>query len=126
MEDDQSLAELMVDELKDSGFHVSWYRTGSEAMEAIGNDAPDAIVLDIVPEDGESDGWELLKVLKSQEGTKHIPFVISTALDEKERGFSLGANDYLIKPYQASELSKAILQTLLKIGKQGQILIRDK
>ncbi|CAM3645179.1 ATP-binding protein [Mesobacillus zeae] len=126
VEDDQSLAELMVDELKDSGFRVSWYRTGSEAMVAIGNDAPDAIVLDIVLEDGESDGWELLKVLKSQEGTKHLPIVISTALDEKERGFSLGANDYLIKPYQASELSKAILQTLLKIGKQGQILIRDK
>jgi CheY-like chemotaxis protein len=48
---------------------------------------------------------------------------ISSALDEKEKGFALGADEYLVKPYQPSTLSKLILQTLLKKDWSGQILI---
>ena len=54
---------------------------------------------------------------------KNIPIFVSTALDEKEQGFSLGAQEYLVKPYRPSELSKVIIHTLLKNGKQGQIMI---
>ena len=57
---------------------------------------------------------------------KSIPIFISSALDEKEKGLALGANEYLIKPYQPSKLSKLILQTLLKKDWSGQILVPSK
>lgn len=73
----------------------------------------------------ELDGWHIMKTLKESERLKNIPVIILTALDEKEKGFSLGANDYLIKPYNPSQLSRALMQTLLKIGKVGQILVPE-
>ena len=74
-------------------------------------------------EEDEIDGWKIMKELKSNEQLKNIPIFVSTALDEKEQGFSLGAQEYLVKPYRPSELSKVIMHTLLKNGKQGQIMI---
>jgi CheY-like chemotaxis protein len=57
-------------------------------------------------------GWDIIKQLKEIDELKSIPIFISSALDEKEKGLALGANEYLIKPYQPSKLSKLILQTL--------------
>jgi DNA-binding response OmpR family regulator len=67
----------------------------------------------------------LMVKMKESDDLKNIPIIVSTALDEKEKGISLGATDYLVKPYQPSELSKAIMQTLLKMGKIGQVLIPE-
>ncbi|MBU8881039.1 response regulator [Bacillus sp. FJAT-29790] len=124
VEDDQSLAELMINELAESGFQVEHFEKGSDALDYVRVETPDAIVLDIMLEE-EVDGWSIMKKLKESERLKHIPIIISTALDEKEKGFSLGAIDYLVKPYKPSHLSRAIMQTLLKIGKVGQILIPE-
>ncbi|CAH0307658.1 hypothetical protein SRABI84_04735 [Peribacillus simplex] len=52
-----------------------------------------------------------------------IPVFVSTALDEREKGISLGAKDYLVKPYKPSQLSKVIMHTLLSNGKQVQFLV---
>lgn len=125
IEDDLSLAELLKLELLDSGFHVSYFSSGSQALEQMKTAAPDAIVLDILLEEDEMDGWSVMKELKGNERFKHIPIFVSTALDEKEQGFSLGAQEYLVKPYQPSQLSKVIMHTLLSNGKQGQILVPE-
>ncbi|WP_368657584.1 ATP-binding protein [Metabacillus halosaccharovorans] len=123
VEDDSSLANLLQTELEESHFHVKAYSNGESALEAIKIEKPDAIVLDIMLEEKGIDGWEMIKQLKAIEELKSIPIFISTALDEKEKGLALGANEYLIKPYQPSKLSKLILQTLLKKDWSGQILI---
>lgn len=126
VEDDHSLAELIVHELKDNGFLVDYYRNGKEAIKGIKQSIPDAIVLDIMFEDDSMDGWKWMKTIKLSEDYRKIPIVISSALDEKEKGIALGAMDYLIKPYPPSQLSKTIMQTLLKLGKVGQVLIPEK
>jgi len=123
IEDDYSLAQLITQELKDFGFQVHYYKSGQAALTAIKESLPDAIVLDIMLEEDDMNGWDMMKHLKQQQKTKDIPIVISTALDEKEKGYALGARDYLVKPYRTSELSRTIMQTLLKTGKKGQILI---
>ncbi|TFH63002.1 response regulator [Peribacillus frigoritolerans] len=84
---------------------------------------PDAIVLDILLEEGEMDGWAILRELKGFADLHEIPVFVSTAFDDREKGVSLGAKDYLVKPYKPSQLSKVIMHTLLSNGKQGQILI---
>ncbi|WP_445505728.1 ATP-binding protein [Niallia sp. 03091] len=126
IEDDYSLAELMIHELRDYGFQVQYFKNGQEALQAIEQNTPDAIVLDIMLENDNLNGWDMMQKLKKKDIIKDIPIVISTALDEKEKGYSLGAMDYLVKPYRPSELSRTIMQTLLKMGKIGQVLIPEK
>ena len=122
IEDDLSLAELLNHELQDNGFHVDHYNSGKKALEQMKIAAPDAIVLDIMLED-EIDGWTIMKEMKANEKLKDIPIFVSTAIDEKERGFSLGAQDYLIKPYKPSQLIKLIMHTLLRNERNGQIMV---
>ena len=122
IEDDLSLAQLLNHELQDNGFHVKHYNSGKKALEQMKISAPDAIVLDIMLED-EIDGWTIMKEIKARKEWEDIPIFVSTAIDDKERGFSLGAEDYLVKPYKPSHLIKLIMQTLLRNERNGQILV---
>jgi len=126
VEDDYSLAELIIQELQESGFQVYYSKNGMEGIKKMEEVQPDALVLDIMLEDSRMDGWDIMKAMKDSEYLKNIPIVVSTALDEKEKGIALGAIDYLVKPYPPSQLSRAIMQTLLKMGKVGQVLIPEE
>jgi len=123
VEDDQNLAELLKTELEESAFHVKVYNEGESALAAIKTEQPDAVVLDIMLEENAINGWDMIKELKQMDEFKSIPIFISSALDEKEKAISLGAENYFVKPYQPSTLSKLILQTLLQKDWSGQILI---
>lgn len=126
VEDDLSLAELLKQELEDNGFNVNSINSGEKALEQLQKGAPDAIVLDIMFEKDEIDGWTIMEKIKESEEWRNIPIFVSTALEEKERGFSLGAKEYLVKPYKPNQLSKVIIHTLLTYGKQGQIMVPQK
>ncbi|ANB61245.1 ATP-binding protein [Anoxybacteroides amylolyticum] len=123
VEDDMNLASLLETELTDSGFCVHRFKTGREAVEAMKTMKPAAVVLDIMLEEEELSGWDVLKKMKTDKELANIPIVVSSALEEKEKGITLGASDYLIKPYQPSQLSKTILQILLKQERHGEILV---
>jgi signal transduction histidine kinase/CheY-like chemotaxis protein/HAMP domain-containing protein len=122
VEDDQSLGQLISQELKES-FQVVYFKKGLDALDYLKREIPDALVLDILLEEDEIDGWGIMEQIKNQEHLKNIPIFVSSALDEKEKGISLGATDYLVKPYKPSQLSKVIMQSLLKVGKVGQVYI---
>ena len=123
IEDDKNLALLLQTELEDNGFHVLQYMNGEAGMGAIEQYKPDTIVLDIMLDETGLNGWEILEKVKHDPNLKDIPIIISSALEEKEKGFSLGASEYLVKPYPPHKLSSTILQTLLKKEKSGQILV---
>lgn len=122
IEDDRSLASLLNEELKDNGFHVVHYTEGETAVSSITEQLPDAVVVDIML-DHSIDGWTVIKKLKENPKTEKIPIFISTALDEQEKGQHLGADGYLVKPYQPSKLSNHILQVLLENERKGQIMV---
>ncbi|MTH55658.1 response regulator [Bacillus mangrovi] len=125
IEDDLNLANLLKTELEESRFRVEIFSSGKEALIQIREQRPDAVVLDIMLDDPAYTGWDLLKEVKNCDQLKHIPIFISSALEEKEKGLGLGADDYLIKPYQPGLLSRLILQTLLQRDLNGQILIPE-
>ncbi|NMH68972.1 response regulator [Bacillus sp. RO3] len=125
IEDDINLASLLKAELSDSGFKVQHTPSGPEALLRMEQEIPDAVVLDIMLE-GSMSGWDVLEKMKADEALAHIPIIVSSALDEKEKGLTLGANDYLVKPYHPSRLSKTILHLLLKNGVKGEILVPVK
>jgi CheY-like chemotaxis protein len=80
---------------------------GTKSTVSIGK--PDLIILDIMMP--ELDGFDILRILKSDEETRHIPVIILTACNRREdqkKARRLGAEIYLTKPFQPAELLRAI------------------
>ncbi|MCA0173614.1 ATP-binding protein [Bacillus sp. RAR_GA_16] len=124
VEDDDSLALLLMEEITESGFTAHHCRSGESAIELLEQTTPKGIVLDIML-DGRMSGWDVLKAVKETERTKNIPIFVSTVSEEKQRGFDLGAKDYLIKPYPPQNLTKSLIKSLKNENNNGKILIPD-
>lgn len=102
-EDDADFANILKQYLEISGFSVSWYKDGREALVAFENDIFDICVLDVMMPN--LDGFTLAgKIISINPET---PFVFLTARAMKEdkiKGLQLGADDYIAKPFEADEL----------------------
>ncbi|WP_345242399.1 ATP-binding protein [Pontibacillus salipaludis] len=122
IEDDHSLAMLIREELKGTGFNVLHYASGESAIRVLDHYEPDGFVIDLMLAD-ELDGWDVIKEIKKRPQLEQIPIFISTALDERSKGEELGIEHYLTKPYPPNKLSTTILRTLLQNEKNGQILV---
>jgi len=124
IEDDPNLSELLREELIGSGFTVHSYSQVNQALGAIEELKPDAVVLDLVLKDGEN-GWEVIERMQMRPELQTIPIIISSAFEEQKKAFDLGAVRYLTKPYHPDSLSKAILLAIADAEAGGQILIPD-
>ena len=120
VEDEPDIAALIAYQLTREGFRVETAGNGPEALEAVGREIPDLIVLDrMLP--GIS-GDEVLQQLKAEAVTSNIPVLVLTAKREQEdriEGFELGADDYLTKPFSPRELvlrAHAILRRVQEAG----------
>ena len=102
IEDDEHSAELLRIFLEDGGFSVSLAGSGDEGLEAARRLRPAAIVLDLLLPD--VSGWDVLTRLKSDPTLADIPVVIVSMLDERGKGYALGAAEYLVKPVDRDEL----------------------
>ncbi|WP_391559416.1 ATP-binding protein [Robertmurraya sp.] len=123
IEDDESLLDLISQELLDNGFTVTQFTNGDHAMDALKEEVPDAVILDIMLDKGNVDGWDIMRFMKEKKELKQIPVIISSALDERDKGLANGAEEYFVKPYKTSHLSKIVMQLLLRIGKEGQVIV---
>jgi two-component system, sensor histidine kinase and response regulator len=111
VEDENDCAELLRYHLQKEDYEAVIARNGMEAIEAVQRRTPDAVLLDIMMP--ELNGWEVCRILRESAEGKSLPIIMLTAMsDEEERikGLSLGADDYVAKPYSVKEL-------LLKIRK---------
>lgn len=102
VEDDVALARVLRDNLAFQGFDVEWAADGDSAITAVRARAPDLILLDIMLP-GKT-GFELFGLLHQR---SRIPVIILTARGQKAdklRGLSLGADDYVTKPFDLEEL----------------------
>jgi len=113
--DDEKLnVEILGSILRDE-YTVLMAKNGSSAIEMIGKFLPDIILLDIIMPD--INGFDVLTTVKASEKTRHIPVIIITGLDsveDEERGLSLGAADFIHKPFSAGiVLSRVRNQTQL-------------
>jgi len=87
---------------------------GQQALDAVERSAPDLVLLDIVMPD--IDGYEICRRLRAAEATRELPIMFLSSLEEatdKARGFEVGGNDYLTKPFETLEV-KARVRSLLK------------
>ena len=107
VDDDPTVRELMQRFLEREGFSVLTAAGGLEGLARAREAHPDAITLDVVMPD--VDGWTVLAALKGDPTLADIPVILATIVDERQRGYALGATDYLVKPVDRERLL-AILQ----------------
>jgi DNA-binding response OmpR family regulator len=120
-EDEPLMLMAIEAKLRKDGFEVVGTRDGREALKAFENDTPDLIITDILMP--YTSGLELIGIVKSN-SAKKIPIIVLSALGQEEtvmEAFQLGADDFLTKPFNPTELSVRV-KRLLKLGNSSSRL----
>jgi two-component system alkaline phosphatase synthesis response regulator PhoP len=105
-DDDPQITRLVRSYLEQAGFQVLTAADGEQALHVIRHDRPDLVVLDVMMP--KRDGFELVRLLRADAHLAGIPILMLTARVEdadKLRGLDLGADDYLTKPFNPSEVA---------------------
>jgi signal transduction histidine kinase/DNA-binding response OmpR family regulator/uncharacterized membrane protein affecting hemolysin expression len=108
VDDDKASRELMRIMLAKEGYDVVTAVNGREGLELARRLMPSAITLDVVMP--ELDGWDFLKEIKSDEETAAIPVIMATMTEEPDRGFALGASEYMTKPIDRERMKALLLK----------------
>ena len=106
VEDDRRSFDLLRVYLEAAGARVVSAGDGEEGLDTVRRLSPAGVVLDILLPG--IDGWDVLAQLKADPGTAAIPVVVVSMLDERGRGFALGAAEYLVKPVGKEQLLAAL------------------
>ncbi|HZD60041.1 MAG TPA: response regulator transcription factor [Anaerolineae bacterium] len=119
IEDDPLIRETLEYSLKGAGFNVSTAEDGAQGLVKLKENGPDLILLDLLLP--EMDGFEVCGKIRKVDD--NVPIIMITALEDqrsKLKGFSIGADDYITKPFSIEELIARIRanlkRTLKKVG----------
>lgn len=113
IEDETRAAEYLKQGLSENGYSVDVAHTGTDGLHAAANGDHDLIILDIMLPG--IDGFAVLSALRTSKSTPVLLLTAKGQTNDKVRGFDLGADDYLVKPFQFVELL-ARVRALLKRG----------
>jgi PAS domain S-box-containing protein len=106
IEDDPPSAKLLKLYLTEAGFTVEVAHDGEVGFEKAKTLRPAVITLDILMP--RVDGWDFLTRVKADSRTTSIPVVVLSIVDERGKGFALGATEYLVKPVDRDDLIRAV------------------
>jgi len=120
VEDEQAIANLIYVNLSDEGYRCTCAFDGKQGADLIEKESYDLILLDIMLP--EIDGYELLEYIKPL-GTPVIFITAKDAVGDRIKGLKLGADDYLVKPFQIGELSARVEAVLRRYGKSEKQLV---
>lgn len=118
VEDDLNLGFLLVDFLETNGFDVKLYKDGESGLRGFQSGSFDVCILDVMLP--RLDGFSLVEKIKSVDND--IPVIILSARSLKEdkiKGFRLGVDDYITKPFDEDELLYRIMAVMKRVVKQG-------
>ncbi len=121
VDDDPTVREVVGRYLEREGFTFAEADGGREGLRLARELSPAAITLDITMPD--LDGWTVLAAIKGDPELADIPVILLTIIDEKNRGFALGASEYLVKPVDRDKLIRVLRQLSTPAG--GSVLVVD-
>ena len=125
IDDEQFYFKLLQKALKDAEYQLEYAKSGNEGLGKIPSFEPEMLIVDLkLPE---LDGFEILKRLRRDPKFSYIPVIVITSKDElseKLKAFELGADDYLVKPFQPEELV-ARMGILARRGRAIQMVQKD-
>lgn len=119
VDDDINICELQRIYLEKENFQVTVCHDGKKAVEVFKDKAPDIVILDIMLPG--MDGWEVCREIRKLSA---IPIIMLSAKDEtfnKVLGLELGADDYMVKPFEPKELIARIRAVLRRYDRQEEI-----
>jgi signal transduction histidine kinase/DNA-binding response OmpR family regulator len=122
IDDDDSVRKVTTRFLTREGFSVTTASGGREGLQLARELQPAAITLDVLMPD--LDGWTVLAAIKGDPATAGIPVVLMTIVDEKNRGYSLGAADYMVKPVDWSGLA-GVLRSICRSEGRDVLVVDD-
>lgn len=108
IDDDPVMQDLLDSYLTKEGFRVKTAANGKEGLRLARLERPEVISLDVLMPGTEADGWSTLAALKADPELADIPVVMVTIVDDKNKGFVLGASEYLTKPISYQRLTTAL------------------
>ena len=106
VDDDEAQRDLMMRFLTGEGYSVLTASDGEEGLRLARQVHPVAITLDVMMPG--MDGWSVLSLLKSDPTVCNIPVIMLTMLDDKKRGYALGASNYITKPFDRKRLAQML------------------
>lgn len=121
VDDDEAINELIKTNMELAGYQVFSAFDGIKGYAVAKQELPSLIILDVMMPD--ADGYTVAKRIRENESTKDVPILMLTALNmlqDKVKGFDIGVDDYLVKPFEMEELLarvKALLKRANKIPK---------
>ncbi len=126
VEDDVDIAELVAFNLERQGWGCALVHHGAEGWEMIQRRRPDLVILDVMLPG--MDGMQIFRAMKENEMTRGIPVIFLTArgeLDDRLEGLSLGADDYVTKPFSPKELVLRVRNVLSRANAgAAQLVVR--
>lgn len=117
VDDEPDILSVLVYHLSREGYRVTTAVNGQGALTSAEAEQPDLIILDLMLPG--MDGYEVLQRLRGAESTSSMPVILLTARreeDERVKGFEVGADDYITKPFSARELTLRV-EALLRRSK---------
>jgi PAS domain S-box-containing protein len=123
VDDNPAITELIQLALEEEGYDVVTVSNGPEALQVAAEKQPDLITLDILMP--EMDGFQVLDLLKQDPTTADIPVCIVSIVEDKVKGYRMGAIDYVSKPFESEQLLGAVSTALAPGTKhdEAQILL---
>ena len=123
VDDDQNICELLRLYIEKENFEVAVANDGRRALELFDSFSPDLILLDIMLP--ELDGWQVCREIRKK---SQCPIIMLTAKGEvfdKVLGLELGADDYVVKPFETKEVVARIKAVLRRMGKNGGEAVKE-
>ena len=118
VDDDKTLLRFVSDYLEGEGHHVVSADRGTKALKEFFRERPDLVILDVMMPG--MDGWEVCARVRELAETPIIMLTAKTSEADKLRGFKLGVDDYITKPFSLAELAARIKAVLARSGSQEQ------
>lgn len=123
IDDDSDARDLMRRFLAREGFDTLTAADGAEGLRMARQFKPGLITLDVVMP--RMDGWRVLESLRADPELAEIPVVILSILDEQEKGFALGATDFLTKPFESARLREILSRHRRAVAGGRVLLVED-
>ncbi len=117
VDDEPDITALVAYHLAKAGYRVSTAATGPEALRAARTERPDVVILDLMLPG--TSGYDVLAELRRMEETRDVGVILLTSRREEAdriRGLSLGADDYLTKPFSPAELALRVAAILRRLA----------
>ena len=123
VDDEKEIADLLALYLENDGYSVQTFDNGADALKSIAEDAPDLAILDVMLPD--TDGFSVCRKIREKHFFPVIMLTAKVADDDKIMGLTIGADDYITKPFNPLEVVARVKTQLRRAQRYNASPVRE-